>query len=233
MSDLLAEARTYVTRSLTELANSDKAAGMQAYMKTEVPFYGVQKPARTPVLRSLVRDFAPHDRVTYEALVVGLWQLPHREEKYLALGVAGAHREYIVPSSLPLYRRLIVEGAWWDYVDEVATHLIRHLVIHHPDDVWPEVEAWVDDEVVWLRRSAIICQVGAKERTDRERLFGFCLRRAHEKEFFIRKAIGWGLRDYAWTDPEAVARFAIDNRDILSPLSFREATKNIKALVER
>lgn len=221
----------HVEEALAEQANPEKAEGMQAYMKTDMPFYGVQKPARTPILRDLVRLFPPGSREEYEALVEALWELPHREEKYLAQGVATAHRRFIVPASLPLYRRMIVEGAWWDLVDEVATHLIRPLVIGYPDDAWPEVDPWIDDVDLWLRRSAIICQVGAKEDTDVERLFRFCEVRMGEKDFFIRKAIGWALRDYARTDPRAVADFVLENKDRLSGLSYREATKHIGELV--
>jgi 3-methyladenine DNA glycosylase AlkD len=132
-----------------------------------------------------------------------------------------------VPESLALYRRLIVEGAWWDLVDEVATHLIRQLVLDHPSATWPEIDRWIDDETMWLRRAAIICQVGAKDRTDAPRLFEFCRRRSHEREFFIRKAIGWALREYAKTSPEAVAAFVTRHEEELSPLSRREALKHI------
>jgi len=232
VADLVSDARAYVTRALRELADPDKATGMQAYMKTDMPFFGVQKPQRTPVYRHLIKEFPPVDRQGYEDLVLGLWELPHREEKYLALGVASGHRRFVVPDSIHLYRRLIVEGAWWDFVDTIATDLIRHLVLEYPDEVWEVVGSWVDDEDMWLRRTAILCQVGAKERTDPVRLFDFCLRRAHEKEFFIRKAIGWALREYAKTDPHAVADFAKANRDRLSGLSFREGTKHIQYLVE-
>ena len=231
MSNLVERARSFASTALAGLADPAKAVGMQAYMKTEMPFYGVQTPARVPILRRLVAEFRPADRVEYEALVLGLWDLPHREEKYLALGVAQHFRSCVDTASLPLYRRLIVEGAWWDLVDGVATNLVGHLVVHQPAEVWPEVERWIDDADMWLRRSAIICQVGAKERTDVGRLFSFCAARVEEKEFFIRKAIGWALREYAKTDPQAVARFAIEHRDRLSGLSFREATKHIQHLI--
>ena len=204
---------------------------MQAYMKTDMPFYGVQKAGRTQILSKLRSDFPPADREEYERLVLALWQLPHREEKYLAIGVARTHKKFVVPGSLPLYRRLITEGAWWDFVDEIATHLIRDLVVGFPDETWPEVDRWIDNEDMWLRRAAILCQIGAEKATDTERLFRFCLRRAHEKEFFIRKAIGWSLREHAKTDPGAVASFVRLYRDELSPLSFREATKHIGHLV--
>lgn len=222
----------YVQGALKEAANPEKAVGMQAYMKTDMPFYGVQKPGRTPILRKVLTDFAPSTRLEYEELVLALWGLPHREEKYIALGVAVKAKTFLVPKSLPLYRRLIVEGAWWDFVDEVATHLVRELVIGYPEETWLSVDSWIEDDDMWLRRAAIICQVGAKEATDADRLFRFCEQRGDETEFFIRKAIGWALREYAKTGPESVARFVMDHRGELSRLSYREATKHIGHLVE-
>lgn len=221
----------HVQSALGQRANPQKAEDLQAYMKTGMPFYGVQKPARTEILGHLKKEFAPGDRDEYEALVTALWELPHREEKYLAQGVAVTFKKFIVPDSLPLYRRFIVEGAWWDFVDETATHMIRELVLDHPYEIWPVVDSWNDHDDMWLRRTSIICQIGAKERTDADRLFRFCEKRMHETELFIRKAIGWALREYAKIDPEAVARFADERRGELSALSFREATKHIGHLV--
>ena len=222
----------FASGSLARAGDPEKAVSMQAYMKTDMPFYGVQKPGRAPILGELVRQYPPNDREEYERLVLALWELPHREEKYLALGVAVAHRRFIVPDSLQLYRGLIQQGAWWDLVDEVATHLIRPLVVASRDEVWLTLDRWVDDPDMWLRRAAIICQVGAKERTDAHRLFRYCAAQAHEDEFFIRKAIGWALREYAKTDPGAVAAFVAEHRARLSPLSYREATKHIGESVE-
>ena len=224
-------ATRFVATSLAGLANTEKASGMQAYMKTDMPFYGVQKPARIAIVRELRRRYPPRDRAEYQDLVSALWELPHREEKYIAQAVATAFPEFVVPESLPLYRRFIVEGAWWDFVDEAATHMVRELVMHHPGPTWPVVDEWNPHEDLWLRRSSLICQIGARERTDTERLFRFCASRAHEREFFIRKAIGWALREYAKTDPLAVAAFVEEHRADLSPLSFREATRHIGDMV--
>lgn len=228
----LRAAVSYVQSALGEQANPEKAEGMRSYMKTDMRFYGVQKPGRTKILRRLKEQFAPETHEEYAELATALWELPHREEKYLAQAVATTFDEFIVPDSLPLYQRFIVEGAWWDFVDETATHMIRKLVLDHPDMMWPVVEAWNEDDEMWLRRTSILCQVGAKDRTDAARLFRFCENRMHEEEFFIRKAIGWALRDYARTHPGAVAGFANSHRDGLSGLSFREATKHIGHLVE-
>jgi 3-methyladenine DNA glycosylase AlkD len=226
-----AEAVAMVQSALADAADPEKAAGMQAYMKTDMPFYGVQKPERARILRRLCKEHPPADHGQYLSLATALWELPHREEKYLAQGVATAFPKWIIPESFPLYERFVVEGAWWDFVDEIATQLIRRLIVEHPDQTWPVVDRWIDDADMWLRRTAILCQIGARERTDTGRLFAFCERRAFEREFFIRKAIGWALREQARTDPEAVARFAVEHRDRLSGLSYREATKHIGHLV--
>jgi len=231
MSGPVTEACRFASAALAAVADPSKAPGMQAYMKTDMPFYGVQKAARAKILRDLIRRFSPADRAGYEALVMALWRLPHREEKYLALGVARHFDEFVVPEELPLYRGLIVGGSWWDLVDEVATHLICDLVVVYPDEVWPTVDTWIEDDDMWLRRTAIICQVGAKKSTDAARLFRFCEARAFEREFFIRKAIGWALRQHARVDPDAVARFVVEHRDQLSGLSYREATKHIGHLI--
>jgi 3-methyladenine DNA glycosylase AlkD len=220
----------FVQAELASRANPAKAPDMQAYMKTDMPFYGVQKPARAEILREMRRRFWPNGREELEELVLALWALPHREEKYLALAVLTRSKHFHDAASLPLCRRLIVEGAWWDFVDEVATQTVRDAVVGQPKEAWAAVDRWIDDPEMWLRRAAIICQVGAKERTDATRLFGFCERRASEKEFFIRKAIGWALREYSRVDPEAVAAFALSHRDSLSGLSYREATRKIAGM---
>ena len=223
----LAAATSFASSSLESLSDSGKAADMARYMKTEMPFYGVQKAGRTPISRELVRRWPPATRSEYTALVRALWVLPHREEKYLALGVARAHSRFVTLSSIPLYRRLIVEGAWWDLVDEVATKLTGRVLLHQRDAMTPTIVKWLDHRNLWLRRTAIISQVGHKTDTDTDLLFQCCSSRAHETDFFIRKAIGWALRDYAWTAPDAVGSFVRAHQHKLSGLSKREATKNL------
>ena len=221
-----------VSAELSAVADPEKAPVMQAYMRTGMPFYGVQKAGRTPILRDLVKRFQPKDAGEYRQLVVGLWNLEHREEKYVALGVARHFKAFVLPELIDLYQTLIVEAAWWDLVDEVATKLIRPLVVGFPQEAWKVVDTWADDPDMWLRRTVLICQIGAKERTDFDRLFRFCAARAYEEEFFIRKAIGWALREYARTDPDAVAAFINSHLVELSGLSYREGSKHIRDLVD-
>ena len=216
-----------VARGLSEGADPAKAAPMAAYLKTDTPFYGAQKAVRVPVHREAVRCFPPADRSEYRRAVLALWNQPHREERYVAIDYARSFPKYITPASVPLYRRMIVEGAWWDFVDSLAIHLVGQVLLNQREATTPKVTAWIDDPDMWLRRSAIIGQITHKQATDTDLLFDACARRMHETEFFIRKAIGWALREYAKTDPSAVIAFVTEHRDALSGLSFREATKHL------
>jgi 3-methyladenine DNA glycosylase AlkD len=225
------------SQELAALADPAKATGMAAYMyskrygdmygtKTGTPFYGVQKPARTPIARKLAAAVDPASCQEYERLVLDLWELGHREEKYLALDVAERFRRFRTEESLDLYERLIVEGAWWDLVDTVVSRLVNPVLLGSAS-AWPRIDGWIDADDVWLRRSAIISQLRSKDRTDRDRLARYCVARMHESEFFIRKAIGWALREYARADPAWVRSFADEHRADMSGLSFREATKHL------
>jgi 3-methyladenine DNA glycosylase AlkD len=217
----------YVQSELTAMADPDKAPQMAAYLKTEMPFYGVQTPARRKLGRELKKRFPPHTADEYRAMVETLWALPHREEKYLAIGVAGAHRQFITFEQLDLYERLITEGAWWDLVDGVASSLVGRVLLLERPRTRRVLDGWIDCEDMWLRRTAIISQLEHKEATDAAMLFDYCSRRSFEKEFFIRKAIGWALRQYARVDPAAVSDYLLANRERLSGLSFREAAKHL------
>ena len=218
---------SFVQAELSKLADPVKAVPMAAYMKTSMPFYGVSKPDRTPIARAVRDEFPPIDVEDYREKVLALWNLPHREEKYLAIGYAWTFKRHVVFAQVDLFERMITEGAWWDFVDELASPIVGKIVLEDRGRMRSVLERWIDGEDMWLRRSAILCQNRHKEQTDQEMLFDFCLRRAHEKEFFIRKAIGWALREYARTRPEEVRNFLLGHGDELSVLSRREAAKHL------
>lgn len=223
MDDLVA----FVAGELEARADPEKAGPMAAYLKTDMPFYGVQKRGRTEVMRELKTRFPISDVVSYRAAVEALWTQPHREEKYLAIGIASQHEAFTTFENLDLYRRLIVEGAWWDLVDGVAINCVGIVHLKDRTRTAPVIERWVDDEVMWLRRTSLISPIKHKSATDHVTLFDHCLRRAAETEFFIRKAIGWTLREYAKTEPDRVASFLLQHRDRWSGLTFREASKHL------
>ncbi len=219
---------TFVHAELSAVADPAKASRMAAYMKTEMPFFGAQKPAREPIFRAMIRQFPPETFEDYNGAVLALWARPHREEKYAALRYARSFPKFRTPESMPLYEHLIRDGAWWDFVDDVSSQLLSPLQRKQRDVIAPMMDQWIDDpESFWVRRAAILSQLKHKVDTDHAQLFRYCLRRAAEKEFFIRKAIGWALRDYSYAAPERVRTFLQTHQTQLSPLSFREGKKQL------
>lgn len=222
-----------IRQALAENANPEKAAGMRAYMKSAMPYRGVQTPIRRKLVRAALRAHLPQSREHWLAAVLDLWRdAAYREERYAAQDVTGApqFRDYRDLETLPLYEEMVVSGAWWDLVDDVATHKLRELVDNHPAEMAAAMRAWSTDSDLWKRRSSIICQVKRKEATDLALLFDCIEPNLDDPDFFIRKAIGWALRDLAWTDLPTVADYAARNADRLSALSKREALKNAETI---
>jgi 3-methyladenine DNA glycosylase AlkD len=218
---------SFVTRRLTAAADPAKAGPMAAYLKTDMPFYGVQKPARTRIVREALQRYGPADADAWEAQVLALWALPHREEKYCALDWLLRYPRFLEPVRLPLLEQLIREGAWWDLVDPVATSALGHIVGRDRWMMRPVLQRWITDDDLWIRRSALICQIKHKEDTDEALLFELCASQAADTTFWIRKAIGWALREYAKTSPDAVRVFLARMGAQLSGLTLREATKHL------
>ena len=216
-----------VRAALRGVAQPELAGPMQAYMKSATPYLGV----RVPVMRALtraqarLRPFAAAEDVA--DTVLALWRTADfREERYAAIALLDtpAARRLRDPGLLETQRELIVAGAWWDYVDELA-HRVGELLAGWPDDIRPALVTWARGGDMWLRRASIICQLGAGDRTDLELLTLAVEASIGERDFFLRKAIGWALRNYARTDPAWVRSFAGTHE--LSPLSRREALKHL------
>lgn len=224
------EVVNFVQSSFEELADPVKAGPMAKYMKTEMPFYGIQKTERIPVNRELRKQFRPKNRRQYHSIVRALWKLPHREEKYTAIEYARQSEELVTFESLPLYELMIRQGGWWDLVDEIAIHLVGRILYKDRTRMKPVLDRWILDDDLWIRRSAIISQVLHKSATDEEQLFRYCLKQAGQQDFFIRKAIGWALRDYSKSNQKSVSSFLKKNQEKLSNLSYREAAKYLPEL---
>jgi 3-methyladenine DNA glycosylase AlkD len=221
----------YVHAALAAVSDPEKAAPMQAYMKSSMPYRGVQKPARVAALRPVFRRNRLPDRDTWEATVRLLWdEAVFREDRYAATDLA-RHRTYAEwatdPRSVALYDHMIVSGAWWDHVDEIAIKLIGPLLRAHPDVVTRVIRRWSRDPDRWRRRASLICQAGLRDATDTGLLAECILANADDPDFFLRKGIGWALREHAKADPAWVHAFVATYRGRLSPLSAREATRNL------
>ena len=227
MPDYSNDLARYVTAELKRLADPAKAPAMAAYMKTAQPFLGVPTSIRAAMIKQMGDRFAAVDQKSYARNVMALWKLPHREERYCAITFARRYEQFITLESLPLYERMIREGAWWDFVDEIAVNLVGSVYGNFRAQTRPVIERWIDDEDMWIRRTALLSHMKHKKQTDAEQLFAHCLKLSHEREFFIRKAIGWALREYSKTDPRAVRAFLKKNRKLLSNLSYAEGSKHL------
>lgn len=219
-----------VRRGLAAAGDPDRAPAMQAYMKSELPYYGIRVPDVRRICRPIFAAHPIESAGVFDETVLRLFVgATHREERYAALELAKhrQHSSFQTPDRLPLYRRLIVDGGWWDTVDDIAGNLIGPILLAHPTEVRPIVLGWATDRNPWLRRTAIIAQLGAKQRTDLTLLTQAVDANAGDSDFFIRKAIGWALRQYARTDPAWVRAFVDAREGQLSGLSKREARKHL------
>ena len=225
-----------IRQTLADNADPTKAEGMKRYMKSEMPYRGVQTPILRRICKNLFRHHPIQDKEDWKVAILDLWRnAQFREERYAALELAGAKRyeSFRTLDTRPLCEEMIVTGAWWDYVDGIASHRLRELLERYPVEMSREMRAWSRDRDIWKRRSSIICQLNRKSDTDLELLFDCIDPNLSDPEFFIRKGIGWALRSLAWTDLDAVERYIARNQDRISPLSRREALKNAEKIRQR
>ncbi len=217
-----------VRRGLVAGAEPSRAEAQQAYMKSDLPFRGVGLPQARLVVRSLLRDRPLRDRGVWEATVRALWdEAAFREERYAALAVARSGRGWLDATCLDLSRHLVETGAWWDVVDETAQHIVGRALVAEPEAVAPVLRDWAVAPDVWLRRTAVICQLRRKAGTDLDLLRFAIEANVDDPSFWLRKAIGWALRQHARTDPDWVLAEVERLGDRLSPLSRREALRRL------
>jgi 3-methyladenine DNA glycosylase AlkD len=225
-----------VRTALAGAGNPDRALAQQAYMKSALPYRGITSPELREVLRPLLADpgLAPHDRSEWVRTVRALWDDPEvREERYAAVAVAGhrAARPWQDLEALHLYRHLVETGAWWDLVDGIAPDLVGAILLSHKETVDPVIRRWAVDDHMWVRRAAILAQLKHRTETDTDLLAEVLDANledsAHGREFFVRKAVGWALRQYARTDPAWVSTYVSTRGARLSGLSRREATRHL------
>lgn len=213
--------------ALQERAHEQSACEQQRYMRDQFSFMGVTMPVRRTIFRDAFKRHLITSTQELHELVCALWHMPERDFHYAACDLLRANKRWWSSETLDIVRYLIATKSWWDTVDTLAANVVGPLVMLFPNQKLVMHE-WIEDECLWIRRTAIIYQLRYKEKTDKQQLFHFALSRAHEKDFFMRKAIGWALREYAKTSASCVYEFVIAHASILSPLSCREATKHLK-----
>lgn len=209
----------------SEHIDSDYASWSKNYMRNQFEFLGIRTPIRRNLTKQFLKDFGVPTKESLPEVIFLLWEHPQREYQKAALDILEKVKKTLTPEDMPWLSTLIVKKSWWDTVDVLSPHIMGHMFKAYPELISQYADQWIRDENFWLQRAAILYQLQYKQTTDEERLFQYILYRADSEEFFVQKAIGWVLREYAKTNPSIVKEFVSSNQ--LKPLSKREALKNL------
>jgi 3-methyladenine DNA glycosylase AlkD len=200
-----------------------RAASVRSYMKDIADFYGMSAPIRQTLSREFFKQYGYPQKQYLEAIVHYAWEKPEREWQYVAMDIIEHYAKKGEEVVLPLAAYMITHKSWWDTVDFIASNIVGALLKKRPDLIPSQIEEWMQSENLWLQRSCLLFQLKYRKETDEELLFGLCERLSKHKNFFIRKAIGWSLREYSKHNPKAVLEFVQTHE--LSPLSSKEAIR--------
>jgi 3-methyladenine DNA glycosylase AlkD len=221
---------TRLRKELARAGDPERAKAQQAYMKSEMPYHGVSNGEMRAICKQIFGDYTFDDAKEWRTDVLAIWRgAEHREERYAAIELA-QHRKakaFHTMEALPMFEEMIVTGAWWDYVDALAAHDLGAIMKQDRKAMTQAMRAWSTSDDPWKRRSSILCQLSFKEETDLELLYACIEPSIEDKSFWLRKAIGWALRQLARTNPKEVARYVKENEKRLSGLSKREALKHL------
>ncbi len=223
-----------IRTALQNLTDPERAPEMQRYMKSEMPFYGIPTPVRRKTSRNVFKDNKPWTFEKWTSSILQLWRCAsYREERYCAIDLIEwepSCKKFHTWEAMPMLEEMVITGAWWDYCDNLSRPL-GNILRAEPEKMRKLMEEWSIDEDIWKQRSSILCQLRFKEDLDFEFLQKCIEPSIESNEFFLRKAIGWALRDHAWTFPQDVKDYVETNKNRLSGLSKREALKNIHKLL--
>lgn len=212
-------------KQLKQEKNGEQALAMEAYMKQRFPFLGVKAPLRQQILKNLISAYKTSlDRSSIIDISKRLYEQPEREFHYCAVELVSRFlKKKFLRKDISFIKYLIVTHSWWDTVDMVCKHHLGNYLKLYPNETEAVIKSYSEVDHLWLNRSAILFQLEYKSETDQNLLFNLCLKHKDSKEFFINKAIGWALREYSKTAPEAVRKFVGQHN--FAPLSRKEALR--------
>ena len=222
--------RDAVVAALREAADPVRAPQQQAYMKSEMPCLGVTVPQCRRIAATAFRLHPLPDAGEWERVILDLWRgAGYREERYAAVELLNLDRcsSWLEPARVAMIEELVVTGAWWDFVDAIASRAMGAMLAAHPQPVKALLWEWARDDDIWKRRTAILAQLRAKRATHAKLLADVIGPSIGESELFLRKGIGWALREYSKTAPDWVTEY-VDRHPELSGLSRREALKHLQ-----
>ncbi len=220
------ESFNFIKRAFEKVALPEKAPAMQAYMKNKFSFYGVPSPLRKDILWQFKAQYVLENNIQFWKLIELLWQDEHRECQYFASDLLTGIVTKLKMDDVAELEKLILEKSWWDTVDALAASIIGPVLLKHPDCLKQKTLVWSGSGNIWLIRTSIIVQLKFGLNTDWELLQHLILNHADAKEFFICKAQGWALRQYARLRPVEIQAF-VKRHPELSVLTKREALRRI------
>ncbi|MFM2208053.1 MAG: hypothetical protein RL213_2028 [Bacteroidota bacterium] len=221
VSQLIAQ----LTNEFESARNPEKAAGMKRYMKDRFEFLGLQKPERGRLQKPFIEEAKKYSWKEIESLVNALWQLQYREYRYVAMDLLLATRRKWGTDAFDFFVSLITKDSWWDTVDLLAARMVGGVVSKDPERYRGTLLEMAGSEDLWLRRTALIHQLFYKEKTDTTLFEAIYMKCRHDTDFFIRKAVGWALRQYSATDPVFVRKFV--KKHSIVGLAGKEALRKI------
>jgi 3-methyladenine DNA glycosylase AlkD len=208
-----------------DAADPEKGRKMSHYLKDQFPCLGLDKTIRDFLFKDFISIYGYPERKELFLIVKALWELPEREFQAIGIQILQKFKKSLCEDDIKHIEGLITTKSWWDTVDPLSTWLCGEYFLLFPENKGKITQQWVSGSNLWLKRAALLFQLKYKDKTDTSLLEVYIRRLAQEKEFFIRKAIGWVLREYSKTEPEWVRSFLRNNE--VSSLSFREAKKYI------
>ncbi|MEC5148061.1 DNA alkylation repair protein [Chitinophaga sp. 212800010-3] len=209
----------------TTAVNENNAMAMKAYLRDQFEHIGIKTPERRNMLKTVIARHGLPTVSDMPMLVKMLWAMPEREYQYIAIDLMERFKKQWNPDDIHLFEYMITHKSWWDSVDSVVSALAGPWFKKFPAAQPAITDRWISSDNFWLQRSAIIFQNAYKKDTDEKLLYRYIQRCASSNEFFIRKAIGWALREYSKTNPESVRKFVMQTP--LASLSQREALRRI------
>ena len=206
-------------------SNHENAFAMSKYMRNLFPFFGIKTDDRRRLFKTIWKENQEEVWENPKEIALELFSKKQRELHYCAIEILMKQlKNNYKKEDILLIEKLIITNSWWDSVDTIAKNILGEYLLEYPLETKKVMERFSNSDNMWLNRSTILFQLGYKQKTNFDLLQFECEKHINSNEFFIQKAIGWALREYAKTNPKAVIKFVIKTN--LKPLSKKEALKN-------
>ncbi len=231
MNEVIKTFREKLVSQFADLGDPQRAQYQQSYMKTEMLFWGIRTPEVRKIVSTLISEYQIETAEKWDELIEYVWDnASRREEWYAAIEILNHQKfkQWVLPDHIVLIEKMVVEGAWWEIVDPIATHGVNRMLLNKQEETERILLDWAQAGNIWKRRAAILTQLLSKKKMDwnlQQEIMGHSLL---EKEFFLQKAIGWVLRQYSRTDPQRVMDYFTQNEGRMSPLAQKEGMKLIR-----